>query len=193
MSVGNFKILVMAVGTLIITPLSTSAVALKSDREQPAAVDADQIDFDFKTGRRTYEGNVFAKQGTTELTADKIVMEYVDDKLDKAVAWGNPAVFKTLPDGQEDIVTGKGQRIELDNTGQVVTFHENAVIQQREDTVTGEIIVYNLTTEQLQIRGGSKVRKMPDATETSAEQDSSGERSRVVIQPRPKKAPVTTE
>ncbi len=171
----------------------TAALALKSDRDQPATVDAEEVDMDFKTGVRTYRGKVFIKQGSTEIYADKVVTEYVDDKLDKATAWGNPAVFKTLPDGQEEIVTGKGQRLEFDNANRVVTMYDNAVIEQHQNSVTGDVIAYNLTTEQLKIRGGSKIRKTSEGQEGSDESTGSGQRSKIVIQPKPKKAPVATE
>ncbi len=102
-------------------------------------------------------------------------------------------MFKTLPDGKEEIVTGKGQRLEFDNASRIVTMYDNAVIEQRQDSVTGDVIEYNLTTEQLKIRGGSKIRKASEGQEASDASTGSGQRSKIVIQPEPKKAPVATE
>ena len=44
---------------------STTAAALESDRNQPATVEADEVEYDFRTGVRTYTGNVIVEQDST--------------------------------------------------------------------------------------------------------------------------------
>jgi len=48
------------------------ATALDSDRNQPAAFKAQDIEIDFNTGQRTYRGNVTIQQGTLRMKADVI-------------------------------------------------------------------------------------------------------------------------
>ncbi len=44
--------------TILMLAASTSLWALNSDRNEPATVEADEVEYDFRTGVRTYKGNV---------------------------------------------------------------------------------------------------------------------------------------
>ena len=50
-----------------------SVFALKSDRDQPAEIEADNTEIDFKSGVHTLTDNVLFVQGTLRLKADKLV------------------------------------------------------------------------------------------------------------------------
>jgi len=131
--------------------------ALKSDSEQPAFVDAEEVDMDFKTGKRTYRGNVLVRQGTLRIEADQITTTHNDGVLQIAVAIGKPAIFRQRPDGKDHDVVGKGLRLELDHPNEIITLHKNARIEQNQDSIAGETIVYNMSTDQLKVRGGTKI------------------------------------
>ena len=131
--------------------------ALKSDSEQPALVDAEEVDMDFKTGKRTYRGNVLVRQGTLRIEADQITTTHKDGVLQIAVAIGKPAIFRQRPDGKDHDVVGKGLRLELDHPNEIITLHKNARIEQNQDSIAGETIVYNMSTDQLKVRGGTKI------------------------------------
>ncbi len=149
-----------------------TAFALKSDREQELSMEAVDVDVDFRSGTRTLQHDVVITQGTTQIVADKVVAEVTDDELNTATAWGQPAVFKTLPDGQEEVVIAKGDRLHFDNANGVVTITGNARIEQLENVVSGGVITYNLNTEAF---------KVSRADPTS---DSAPARPRIVIQRR---------
>ena len=133
------------------------ANALKSDSEQPALVDAEEVDMDFKTGKRIYRGNVLVRQGTLRIEADQITTTHKDGVLQIAVAIGRPAIFRQRPDGKDHDVVGKGLRIELDHPNDIITLHKNARVEQNQDSIAGETIVYNMSTDQLKVRGGTKI------------------------------------
>ena len=133
------------------------AYALKSDRQQPALVDAEEVDMDFKTGKRIYRGNVLVRQGTLRIEADQITTTHKDGVLQIAVAIGKPAIFRQRPDGKDYDVIGKGLRLELDHPNDIITLHKNARVEQNQDSIAGETIVYNMSTEQLKVRGGTKI------------------------------------
>ena len=82
------------------------ASAYKTDRDQPATLDADEFDLDFQTGVRTYRGNVVYQQGSIRLYADELVAHMKDNKLERAVARGNPAKFSQRPDDSDTDVVG---------------------------------------------------------------------------------------
>lgn len=133
------------------------AFALKSDRDQPADIEADDIEFDFKKGTRTYTNNVLAVQGTLRLKADKLVAIYTDGELSTATAWGSLARFKQRPDGKQHDVEGWAKKIIVNQTANTLTLVGKAALKQGADTARGETIVYNMANDTLNVRGGAKV------------------------------------
>ncbi len=143
--------------TLISVMLSPAAMALKSDRDQPADIQADDIEFDFKKGTRTYLNNVLAVQGTMQLKADKLIAIYANNDLQKATMWGSLARFKQRPDGKEYDVQGWAKKMIVDQQANTITLIGQAALQQGPDTARGETIVYNMATDTLQVQGGAKI------------------------------------
>lgn len=137
--------------------LNSPAWALKTDRDQPAQIEADETDIDFRTGRRILTNNVLVLQGTLRIKADKLVADYgKDGKLVKAVADGNLARFKQRPDDKPDDVEGWGKKIEVDYPTNTLTLIGKAALKQGGTTATGDKIVYNMETDKLKIMGGSE-------------------------------------
>jgi len=129
---------------------SQSAVALKSDRDQSVLVEADEVvEIDFSSGTRIYRGNVSVRQGTIRILADQIELIYKGEQLDHGIATGNPAVFRQRPDGKDHDVIGTGQRIELDEINNIVTFINNARLRQGGDAIEGERIVYDMSRDMM--------------------------------------------
>lgn len=174
----------------------TQVMALKSDKSQPATIEADEVEMDFRTGKRTYQGNVSVQQGTMRITADKLIATYEDNKLTEATAFGNPAVFRQRPEGKDQDVVGKAKRLKLDQVQDLVTLDENASLTQDADTIEGKTIVYNLETEKMLVQGGTTTAEPATTTQVEAEpQPEAGEveskaeeaptkRPRITIQPK---------
>ena len=156
---------------LLITSLlytTEVAIALNSDRDHPAIVDAQDIEIDFSSGRWIYRGDVTIQQGTLHMTADEIHLFFVNDVLQRAIAHGQPAVFRQQPDGSAHIIRGQAQTIEIDEIGNVATFSGEAKLQQHRDTITGETIMDGALPPGLpvlaSVRGSSSVRRTSTAT-----------------------------
>ncbi len=137
--------------------------ALSTDKNQPAVISADDVEFDFSTGVRIYRGNVKLDQGTMKLRADKLIVEYKDDVLQKATAFGNPATFQQRPDGKEKDMIGKGQKMELDEVRNIVTIIDNAFIDNGEGTATGSLITYDIANDKMKIVGGATLKQEAQA------------------------------
>lgn len=154
--------------------------AIKTGGEEPAAVNADEMDLDFNTGEREFRGDVFMEQGATKLEADKLTAQYKDEELEIATAFGNPAVFHKQSEGEEQEVVGEALRLELDEIKDILTLYEDASLTKGGDVIQGEIIVYNIVTEEMTIRGGSaEEQSTGDATQETT-------RPRITIQPKTK-------
>jgi len=137
--------------------LSNNALALKSDRDQPASIEADNTEIDFKSGVHTLTDNVLFVQGTLRLKADKLVaVKNKKGDLEKATAWGSLARVKLRPDGEPNDIEGWGKKMVVDQSANTVTMIGSAVLKQGERTARGDTIVYNMTTNKLRILGNSK-------------------------------------
>ncbi len=161
---------------------ANTALALDADREQPATVEADEVEYDFRTGERTYKGNVIVEQGSMRITGDKLIVIYKNDELQSAIATGNLASFKQRPEGKTQDVIGKAKQIHLDQVKNVVTLISSASLQQGPDVAEGEMIVYDINKEKLSIKGATSTTTKAEGGAT-AEQKAKPGRAKVVITP----------
>ncbi len=148
------------IGALLISLLilsSNPALALKSDRNQPADIEADDTEIDFRTGKRTFTGNVIVVQGTLRIKADKVIANYKDGALVNVTAWGKLARFKSRPDGKPDDVEGLAKKIFVNQQNNTLTLTSSATLKQGINTARGQQIVYNMANDTLKIQGGSRL------------------------------------
>lgn len=186
------KFLSIALSIVLSASLIPVSYALKSDRDQPATLDADEFDMDFQTGVRTYRGNVIYRQGSIRLFADELVAYFAEGELQRAVARGNLARFRQLPDDGGEEMVGVALRIELDDVNQLVTLQDKAQVTQGTSTVTGKRIVYNMATERVNVTSGTSVKKPTESKAGDSEAKTGGDsaeqgsvaRPRIVIQPK---------
>ena len=137
---------------------STQVLALSTDRDQPAEIEADDIEFDFKNGTRTYLKNVLVVQGTLRIKADKVVANYGEKDLENATAWGSLARFKQRPDDKPEDTEGWARKIIVDQVKNTITLIGKAALKQGPNTARGDTIVYNMATDKMKISGSSKVQ-----------------------------------
>lgn len=177
------------VGVLLLGAYSETAPALSSDREQPAVIEADEVELDFNTGVRTYKGNVVVEQGTLLIKGDKMIVKYKEDRMESGTVWGNPASFKQRPDGKDQDVLGKGRKIIIDQIKDTLTLLDSASLKQGTDWANGEIIIYNMGTDKMTIKG---MRSSGKKAEASTEEPGKKKRARVVIMPAKDSSPAAT-
>ncbi len=179
--------------------MSSSLLALDSDSEQPATLEADDFELDLKTGIRTYRGNVLYRQGSIRLECDELVTYFNDDgELDKAFCSGDPGRFKQRPEDSEEDMIGNAREITLDQVKELVTMKSSAEVQQGNQQMKGRLLTYNLATEKVIVKGDNKA---PTKTTVSNDTDenaastegagsssgSSSSRATLIIQPRKNK------
>ncbi len=191
----NFRFIFLALSLLGVAA-SSGVRALTSDRDRPATIDADEIDWDFNSGTRIYRGSVIVQQGTLRIEADELTVYVKDDVLEKAIAIGRPAVFRQRPDDKDADVIGHGNRMELDEINNIITLKHNASVTQAGQTLTGNEIVYNMATDKMSMRGGAQQQQPAttpapttannNASASNATTSPSG-RPRIVLPPRKQK------
>ena len=151
--------------------LSFQVFALSTDRDQPASIEADDIEFDFKKGVRTYKNNVYIVQGSLRLKADNLVTNYDDGELSLATATGSLAQFKQRPDDKPDDVEGWAETIVVDQKKNIITLLGQAALRQGADTARGETIIYNMATDTLKVQGGGKLKQAGEDGQAAPEID----------------------
>jgi lipopolysaccharide export system protein LptA len=172
------------IALLALAPVA--ALATDSDRGQPIVIDADEVEMDFRTGLRTYRGNVRVTQGSLNITGDRLVLHYLDDELEKSLVYGQsgrPATFRQRPQGADEDVYGEGRTIEMNEITNTLILTTDAVLIQGDATARGDTIVYDLVNERLVIRGGAQQVSGTENGDTATTDAPAAGRSRVVIQP----------
>ena len=162
--------------------LAPSAVALESDRNRSARVEADKVEMDFSSGTRLYRGDVRFRQGTIRIFADQIELIYEGEQPEHGIATGNPAVFRQRPDGKDHDVIGTGRRIELDEIKNIVIITGNAKLRQGRDSIDGERIVYDIAHDRMSVEGEARQEHEGEDADTVLPKKD-GERPRIQIQP----------
>ena len=148
---------------------STSTFALSTDTKQPIKIEADKAIIDDISGVATYEGNVVVTQGSIQINANKVTLNYSEKQtLEKVVAEGEPAHFKQTPEGGKSDIQAKAKRMEYFADVNVIQLSEGAELWQGKDTFTGQRIKYNTQNGVIEADKG----------------DSKEGRVSVVIQPR---------
>ena len=115
-------------------------------------------------------------------------MTFSNEQLERALATGQPgrpATFRQRPAGKNYDVVGKGQTIEMDEVTNLVTLRGGASLKQQQDTICGDIIVYNLRSGKLRVRGNSNsVTQTTLGGECSVKSSSAtATRPRIVVRP----------
>lgn len=155
----NDKLFSQFTGKTLVTGIAllftTTSFALSTDRDQPADIDADDVEIDFKTGKRIFKGNVQVIQGTLRIKANKIVAQYKNGELIDATAYGSPAKFRQRPDGKPNDVEGEGKVIYVNEKNNTLTLKKNAKLKQGFDTARGQEIFYNMAKDTLKVKGGA--------------------------------------
>lgn len=124
---------------------ATQSFALDTDRNQPATISADTATLDRTQGIGTYTGHVVIIQGSTRLTADKLIMvRGKDSKIEKAIATGIPAAYQVQPKPNEPLFQATADRIEYYAAKKYVILIGNAKISQGTNSLSGPHIEYDM-------------------------------------------------
>lgn len=148
----------------------TPSVALDSDQNEPLFIEADAVELDDKTSQSLYVGNVDVQQGSLQILADEVVVHHREDRQPRTIiAIGEPARYRQLVDGESEEVRGRARRMEYDADRDEITFIDDAVLTQGQDSFSSDRIVYNRTTEQVKAGTSAQGRQRVKITITPEE------------------------
>lgn len=175
----------MACG-LVLGSTSLAAFAEKADKDKPINLEADSANYDDAHQIMIAEGRVLVTKGTLALRASRLEQREDPEGNQFMVATtkvGDRVFFRQKREGLDEFMEGEADRIEYDGRADVVRLSGKAVMRRLRGAVladesTGNLIVFNNTTETMSINGkpatantpSQRVRMMlsPKADKTAA-------------------------
>lgn len=134
-------------------------IAKSSDRNQPMAIDAGyQVGTYEGSGTITMSSGVIVQQGTLDIRSDRGEITMRDSEVTKVVFTGTPASLKQeMDDGSP--MSATANRIDYDMVKDIVTFTGNYTVKSPKGSNSGQKMVYNLGTGNMESGGdGTRVK-----------------------------------
>ncbi|NMP30157.1 lipopolysaccharide transport periplasmic protein LptA [Thalassotalea sp. M1531] len=140
----------LATLTIVTSPI----YAAKLDLEQEIVIKAKRQAGDLKNKIASYLDDVVITQGTLSIRADLVqVYSKEDHETETYIAKGKPAVFEQqLEDGSK--IHLEANEIKYEPLISTITISGKAKLRQAGSEVSGDKIIYNTLTEQLEAEGG---------------------------------------
>ena len=120
------------------------STGLPEDADAPIVIRADAGQFDQKTNKATYNGNVQVDQGTLRVNADRMVVDRQDQKVTSITFYGAPATYKQQLNANDDVVRGRANTITYYTQDEVLNLDGQAFLTQQGNEVRGDSIKYDI-------------------------------------------------
>ncbi|RZA17528.1 MAG: lipopolysaccharide transport periplasmic protein LptA [Lysobacteraceae bacterium] len=142
---------------VVLAVASTAAAARQSDRRQPMDIEAAHSDCGLGANATcTLTGNVTISQGTLHIVAAKAVVQQAGGDPSRALLSGGVTLHQQLDDGAN--IDAKSANVDYDLRNEVVVFTGDVVINQARGSLTGQRVVYNMKTGQVESGGAGSGR-----------------------------------
>lgn len=150
----------MKLKSLLLTSLlamSSSALALKGDTDQPINIESGSQSLDMETNKVIFSDNVVITQGSIKVNAVQVTITRPEGKKEVIDATGSPVTFQqTLDNGKP--VKGKGNKVHYDLATEFLILTGNAELKQESSFIRAEKITYDVKKQQLKASSGGKSR-----------------------------------
>lgn len=131
-----------------------SATALDSDSLEKVYIVADSTIYNYKTGINTFEGHVKVDQGTTHLTADRLITKNNSQhKIQEVIAYGlhELAHYWTVPKTNDPEVHAHANIIKFYPMNSNTILEQNVTVTQGENSFQGQLIIYNRNDQTITV------------------------------------------
>ena len=145
------------VGALLLAP--SVVLAKASDRNQPMSLDTGhQVGTMEGSGTITMSGGVIVQQGSLDIRSQTGVVTMKNDEITRVVFTGSPVTLKQqMEDGS--MMNATANRIDYDLVNEIVTFTGNYTVKTPKGSNSGQKLVYNLRTGNMESGGdGTRVK-----------------------------------
>ena len=135
------------------------ASARSSDRNQPMDIEASRSDCGLGANATcTLSGNVIITQGSLRVVSARAVISQNNGNPSRAQLSGGVTLQQDMDDG--DRIQAVAANVDYDMQSEVMVLTGNVTINQRRGSLSGQRVVYNLKTGQIESGGdgGGRVR-----------------------------------
>lgn len=141
--------------------LSSTVLALPSDIKKKIYIVADSTVYHYKKGIKIFTGHVKVDQGTTHLTADKVITkDNRQHQIEEITALGfdQQAHFWTLGKEGEKEIHALAKMIKYNPLIANVSLEENVQVEQGENNFKGQLIHYNMDDQTITVPASKNAR-----------------------------------
>ncbi len=142
---------------LIGLAVPTAALALESDKDQPADIQSRTVDADERTEVALYRGQVRYVQGTRHIDADRMDVAMKDGEVEQAKAWGQPVRVRLRPDNSRHDAHAAGLRLEYRRNGDHLELFDAVTLNHLPDDRDTEI---RASADRLVYRAGEDTAEL---------------------------------
>jgi lipopolysaccharide export system protein LptA len=145
------KINILVMGILASVIYTISAYSAEISRMH---ITSDTSRYNYKMGETWFEGSVQVDQGTTHLTADRVVTHKNEhNKIIEAVAYGDekPVHYWSRPLKHEKEIHAQARMMKFYPLESKVVLEGNVIVVQGENRFQGQIIVYNIKQQTITV------------------------------------------
>lgn len=130
---------------------------VSQDSDSPVNATADDLEVNTETNSAIFLGNAHVTQGELDLKAHKIIVFFDDSAQNIKLVEAEGKVRFT--NGAE---VAKSRFAKFDVSNQVITFSGNVFLQQDQNTISGNNLVYNVQSGQSKMTGNVKSVYIPE-------------------------------
>lgn len=129
--------------------LTTTLMALESDRQEPLEVSANSTDGTLGDGVTTLRGNVEIRQGTLRIKADEAEVKKVDGRVGSVTFRGQPAFLEQEIE-EQGLVQATANIIDYQVASGLVTLSGSADVKHPQYQISGDVLTYDLNIQHFQ-------------------------------------------
>ncbi len=138
---------IACIGTVL---ACSNVLGLPEDAAQPIHIQSDSLEIDQRAQRGIYRGSVRIDQGTLRVTADEMIVEYLNKKVVKITATGNPAHYQQQLEENESQVRADALTIVYHTLEERLDLRGNAFLTQDGNEITGDFIRYDIVAGKVE-------------------------------------------
>lgn len=125
---------------------------------KPISIDADHQEIDIKTNTVTFTGNVIIIQDSLKVTAEKVIINNMQSKNNQnIIAYGEPVYFTQTMENNR-IIEGQAKELNYDVKLASVTLIGKAEINQQDNQIRSEKIIYKVNEQHIIAQGSATQR-----------------------------------
>lgn len=121
--------------------------AVPVDAEQPLHIRAQAAEIDQVNGSAVYLGGVEVRQGTMRVTGERMTVHYLDARLVRITASGDPARYQQSSAGNGGAVRASASHITYLPGKTRIELSGEAQLAQANKAVVGEVIHYDISSQ----------------------------------------------